>query len=379
MRSDLLAIIDTQKLVQNFRALKACCVPGVKLCAPLKANAYGHGIAVVAPALYDAGADEAAVATIFEARELRRLGWDRSILVLGNVLAVADEPERHERLDAVISHRLALSITDEATVGLLATIKSPASIDVQLKIDTGMGRMGVAPDRALDLIRAIRATSSLRLTGIYSHFATADFAELDLARQQLATFRRTLTELSDFLPRGVTRHLANSAATVTMPEAHFDMVRPGLALYGYIPAEHMAARISLQPILRLVTHLTAVKELPAGHCVGYGQTFTTRRPTRLGIVPIGYYDGFLRALSNAAVVSTELGDAPVVGRVSMDQLALDLTDLPPLRPGAPIALISDDPARPNSVAAIARRLGTISYEVTCLLGQRIDRVVKGPS
>lgn len=379
MRSDLRALIDTHRLVQNFRALKACCHPGVKLCAPLKADAYGHGVDIVAPALYDAGADEAAVATIIEAIELRRIGWDRPILVLGNVLAVADEPERRERLDAAIRHRFTLTITDPDTVALLARSQPPAPIDVHLKIDTGMGRMGVAPDRALDLIQAIRAAQSLRLTGIYSHFATADFHELDLAKHQLATFRRLLTELSDVLPRGVTRHLANSAATITMPEAHFDMVRPGLALYGYLPAEHMAEHIALRPILRLVAHLTSVKDLPAGHCVGYGHTFTTRRPTRLGIVPIGYFDGFLRALSNAAVVTTEHGDAPVVGRVSMDQLAVDLTDHPPLSPGATVTLISDDPARPNSVAGIARSLGTIPYEVTCLLGQRIDRVAKSPS
>jgi alanine racemase len=239
--------------------------------------------------------------------------------------------------------------------------------------------MGVAPERALELIKAIRATPDLRLAGIYSHFATADFQELDLACRQLDTFRRTLGELSDFLPRGVTRHLANSAATITKPEAHFDMVRPGLALYGYLPADHMAQRIALQPILKVVTHLTAVKNMPAGHCVGYGQTFTTRRTTRLGILPIGYFDGFLRALSNAAIVTTPHGDAPVIGRISMDQLAVDLTDLPPLTPGAPITLISDDVRRPNSVAAIARRLNTIPYEVTCLLGQRIDRVEKGAS
>ncbi|HKQ49959.1 MAG TPA: alanine racemase [Phycisphaerae bacterium] len=379
MRSDLLAIIDTQRLVQNFRALKACSTAGVKLCAPLKANAYGHGIDLVAPALYDAGADEAAVATIVEALELRRLGWDRPILVLGNILSVADESERRERLAAVIRQRLTLTITDETTVGLLLAAEPTAPIDVHLKIDTGMGRMGVAPERALELIQAIRSVKALRLTGIYSHFATADLHELDLAGHQLATFRRTLTALSDFLPRGVTRHLANSAATISMPEAHFDMVRPGLALYGYLPAEHMAERIALRPILRLETHLTAVKELPSGHCVGYGQTFTTRRPTRLGIAPIGYFDGFLRALSNAAIVSTDHGDAPIVGRISMDQLAVDLTDLPPVVPGTAITLISDDPARPNSVAAIARRLGTIPYEVTCLLGQRIDRVAKAAS
>lgn len=374
MRSDLRAIIDTQQLVENFRALKNCCQSNVKLCAPLKANAYGHGVEIVAPALYDAGADYAAIATVIEALELRRLGWDRPILVLGNVLAIVDEAERHERLEAAVQNHLTLTLMDEETVSFLTKTKLPEPIDVHLKLDSGMGRMGVTPDRAVRLVQSIRSAASLRLTGIYSHFASADFKQLDLAQRQFSTFRQSLSELSDFLPRGVIRHMANSAATITLPEAHFDMVRPGLALYGYLPAEHMAERVRLRPILRLVSHLTAVKELPAGHCVGYGQTFTTQRSTRLGIVPIGYFDGFLRALSNTAIVSTPAGDAPVVGRISMDQLAVDLTDLPLAGPGTEVTLISDESERPNSVAAIARRLGTIPYEITCLLGQRIDRV-----
>jgi alanine racemase len=168
--------------------------------------------------------------------------------------------------------------------------------------------------------------------------------------------------------------MANSAATITLPEAHFDMVRPGLALYGYAPAEHMARQIDLRPILKVMTHLTAVKNVPAGHCVGYARTFTTNRPTRLGLLPAGYADGILRRLSNNAVVSTAWGDCPVIGRISMDQLAVDVTDLPAAEPGSAVTLVECDPARPNSVASIAARLGTIPYEVTCLLGDRIERV-----
>lgn len=374
MRSDLQARIDTRKLADNFRALKGCCRAGVKLCAPLKANAYGHGVEIVAPVLHDAGADFAAVATVVEALELRRLGWERPILVLGNVLAIGDFEERRDRLDAVVRHRLTLTLADEETVSVLAKANLQYPLEVHLKIDTGMGRMGVLPDCAAQLVQSIRTVQSLRLAGVYSHFATADFKNLDLAQRQLAIFQQSLSRLGDILPRGVIRHMANSAATITLPEAHFDMVRPGLALYGYPPADHTTQRVQLQPVLRLVSHLTAVKDLPAGHCVGYGQTFTTQRPTRLGIVPIGYFDGFLRGLSNAAVVSTAAGEAPVVGRISMDQLAVDLTDLPGTPLGAEITLISDNPNHLNSVVAIAKRLNTIPYEITCLLGQRIDRV-----
>jgi alanine racemase len=377
MQSDILAMIDTDRLVHNLQAVRACCRPNVKICAMMKGDAYGHGIAIVAPVLQAAGVEFAAVATLQEAVDLRQSGWRHPILVLGNVLAVADPRERRERVRAIVKYKPALTIADPETLTTLEKIDLESCVDVHVKVDTGMGRMGCMPDEVADLLRAIQATPSLRLTGIYSHFASADLQNNDLARKQLQTFNEVLAAVAGLLPPGVIRHMANSAATICLPEAHFDMVRPGLALYGNVPAEHMAARIDLQPILRLVSHLTSVKELPSGHCVGYGETFTTTRRTRLGIVPIGYCDGYLRALSNASVVSTPVGDAPVIGRVSMDQLAVDLTDLEPLQPGHEVTLIDDRPDRPNSVQAIARRLGTIPYEVTCLLGQRIQRLATG--
>jgi alanine racemase len=239
--------------------------------------------------------------------------------------------------------------------------------------------MGVMPDEAADLVRRIRQAPQLRMTGIYSHFATADFELLDLVERQLGAFNGLISQLGDLLPAGTLRHIANSAATITLPEAHLDMVRPGLALYGQWPARHMAERIDLRPILRLSSHVSLIKELPAGHCVGYGQSFTTPRPTRLGIVPIGYHDGYVRALSNTAVVTIRGASAPVIGRVSMDQMAIDLTEIPAARICDEVTLIDDRPERPNCMAAIAERLGTIPYEVMCLLGRRIERIsVGGP-
>ena len=377
MRSDLTAEINTDSLVHNLRALRARCTPGVKLCAPLKADAYGHGLAAIAKTLQAEGADYAAVATLNEAVELRELGWQPPILLLGNVLAVCDERERRERIDAIVDHDLTLTIVDPDTLQLIITNKPRKRIPIHVKLDSGMGRMGEMPEQIAELIQCVQSTPSLELTGFYSHFATADFEDRDLITQQLETFNRVLEAIGKHLPPGIIRHLANSAATITLPEAHFDMVRPGLALYGYLPAEHMSSLIDLRPILRLCSHLTAVKDLPTGHCVGYSQTFTTKRPTRLGIVPVGYFDGFMRSLSNQAIVGTPSGDAPVVGRISMDQMAIDLTNLPPLKPGAKIILIDDKPDRPNSVPSIARRLGTIPYEITCLLGSRMDRVAIG--
>ncbi|MFQ5412213.1 MAG: alanine racemase [Phycisphaerae bacterium] len=378
MRSDLIAEINTDSLAHNLRALRARCAPGVRLCAPLKADAYGHGVGVVAKALQAAGAvDYAAAATLDEAVELRGLGWGPPILLLGNVLAVADDRERRERIDAIVDHDLTVTIVDLDTPRLIAAAEPRRRIRVHVKLDSGMGRMGEMPERIVELVRSVRRAACLELTGFYSHFATADFADRDLVGRQLATFNRVLESVRKDLPPGVIRHLANSAATISLSASHFDMVRPGLALYGYLPADHLSSLIDLRPILRLCSHLTAVKDLPAGHCVGYGQMFTTKRPTRLGIIPVGYFDGYLRSLSSQAIVGTASGDAPVIGRISMDQMAIDLTNLPRLRPGAEVTLIDDRADRPNSVAAVARRLGTIPYEVTCLLGSRIDRVAIG--
>lgn len=377
MRADVVAIIDTDRLIHNFKALRACCAEGVKICAPLKADAYGHGVEIVAPALQEAGADYAAVANLREAVELRAVGWKRPILVLGSVLAIDDKTERRHRIGVIMDHELVVTVADVATVAWLSTVAPRSPINVHLKVDSGMGRMGVMPDEAVELVQSIRAVPHLRLTGVFSHFATADFEQLDLATDQLRVFREVLGHIGDYIPSGVTRHMANSAATITMPEAHFEMVRPGLALFGYLPSPVMARDIDLRPVLRVVSHLSAVKNLPPGHCVGYGRTFITTRSTRLGIVPIGYCDGYLRTLSSNGAVSTRAGDAPVIGRISMDQLAIDLTDLPPLSLGAEIGLIDCEPDRSNSVAAMARRLGTIPYEVTCLLGPRIERIATG--
>lgn len=375
MQSDVTALINTDDLVYNYRALSSCCGPRVRFCAPLKADAYGHGIRAVAPALQEAGVDSAAVAGIPEAIELRELGWGRPILVLGNVLAVSKSSERRERLAAALRYDLSLTVADETPIDLLSRIDAARPLPVHLKIDTGMGRMGATPADALRLLDALRRLSTVRVAGIYSHFATADFEDLEIARRQVNEFRSFLSAARP--ADEVIRHLSNSAATISLPEAHFDMVRPGLALYGYAPSKHLHDRIDLRPILRLVSHVSLVKDIPTGHGVGYGRTFVTTRPTRLGIVPVGYYDGFVRALSNASVVGTAFGDAPVVGRVSMDQLAVDLTGLPGLQPGMEVTLIDNRPQRPNSVQSIADRLGTIPYEVTCLLGRRVDRIAIG--
>jgi alanine racemase len=209
---------------------------------------------------------------------------------------------------------------------------------------------------------------------VYTHFATSDEADLTYANQQLASFRDAVGGIDVLM-----RHAANTAAIFRLPESHFDMVRPGVGVYGYWPDPIVPPPVPLRPSLKLVGRLVAVKRVPEGQAVGYGCTFVTQRPSVLGLVPIGYEDGYLRSLSNRAVMTLRAGSdrramVPVVGRVSMDQTVVDVTDVADVREGEPMVIIDDDPDAPNSVAALARLMNTIPYEVTCNLGRRVHRV-----
>lgn len=377
MFTDVTAQIIADHVLHNVAALRRKLAPGVRLCAPLKADAYGHGVRIVAPLLESAGVDCAAVAQLDEAIELRRCGWSRPILVLGNVLAVANIADRRDRLAAVIDHDLTLTLADEHHLAEIAAAARSAgvTIDLHIKLDTGMGRMGFVATQAAIALEALLAHRGVRLAGVYSHFGTADLSDADLTDRQIAAFRSFLATHARHIGPGVLRHFANTAATIERPDTHFDMVRPGIGLYGCLPAERMSGLIDLRPAMRVVSHVSLIKELPEGHCVGYGCTYRTTRPTRIGIVPVGYHDGYLRALSNRARVGLPTGDAPVIGRVSMDQLAIDMTHLPTTIAGDVVVLIDERTERPNSAENIARLLGTICYEVLCLVGPRVRRVL----
>ncbi len=381
MHRDIVAEINLCALRENLAMIRRACGPGVRLCVALKGNAYGHGVDVVAPALQEAGVEMAAVATIGEALELRELGWRRGLLCFGPTFAADTATERAERIAAVVAHDLTPTVVDGYG---LADLDAEADrqdkiIDYHVKVDTGMGRMGIAPDTAFDLIRRASAYRHVRLGGVYTHLATADEADLEFARHQLAWLTNLIERLAAAGVRVPMVHAANSSAIVMLGESHFDMVRPGLAVYGYRPSAHWPAEKPLRPVLRLRSHLVFVKHVPAGHSVGYGRTFVTRRPSVLGMVPIGYNDGYARSLSNRGMMGLAPGGSiggvvPVVGRVSMDQTVVDLTDLPGARVGDRVIIIDDRPDQPHSVEALARLLDTVPYEITTMLGNRVRRV-----
>ena len=374
MESYLTAEISASAVRWNLGVLRRLLGRATKLCAVVKADCYGHGLAplleVIAPA-----ADCLAVTTPEEAIGLRQLGYDGPMLMFFPACAYADGQELRDALRELLVRQVTLTVVAPAEVDAVAEAARQvgAAAHVHVKIDTGMGRSGIPAAEADGLIAKVRACREVKLAGAYTHFATADEADKTFAAEQLRLF-------TDVLGRsgcggGLVRHAANSAATIDLPESHLDMVRPGIALYGYQPSGEMHNRLPLRPALRLTGRLMQVKAVAAGSRCGYGLTYTFDRPSTAGLVPVGYADGYLRALSNRAVMRVRGRDAPVRGRVSMDQVILDLTDVPGVAVGDEVEIISPDPCAPHSVEGLADLACTIPYELTCRLGRRVRRVL----
>jgi alanine racemase len=332
---------------------------GAELCAVIKADAYGHGAPAVARTVLGAGAGRLAVATAGEALALREDGIDdAAILVLGAVSS--------EELPLALAAGAELVAWDERFVAALAGHQ----VQVHVKLDSGMGRLGTRdPHQGAAVVEAIDATPGLELVGITTHFATGD-GDLDFARRQLEVFN----DFAGALARpGVTVHAANSGATLRLGPSHLDMVRCGIALYGADPMNEDAAGFGLEPALALRSYVAAVKEIAPGQSAGYGRRFIAEAPSWLATVPIGYADGVNRRLSNNCDVLIGGRRYPVVGTVSMDNLTVDLGPEPRAEVGSAVTLIGSDGAEHQSAEDLARRIGTINYEVLCGISRRVPR------
>lgn len=374
--------VSRAAVAENLALLAGRLGGGTRLCPVVKADCYGHGLDVLMPVFVER-ADALAVAQPVEAFAARQFGWPGPLLVLFPPFAAAGR-RPVETFAELIAQQATLTVTEADQLDLLAAAARQAGrdADVHIKIDTGMSRSGSMPDRAADLARQVRATAGLNLTGLYSHMATADESDPDgraFAGRQREQFIDIVGQIGG--REELTLHLSNSAGVIDLPDTHLDMVRPGIAVYGYPPSDQLEIQLPFRPAMRVRSWLTQVRDLPAGATCGYGRTYRFEKPARAGLVPIGYGDGYLRALSNRSSMRVAGVDCPVRGRVSMDQVILDLTDAPASAGvGEPVEVVSDDPAAPHSVVNLARLAGTISYEITCALGgQRIARqAAEGP-
>jgi alanine racemase len=363
------AEVNLAAIERNTMRLRERIGTHTRLCAVVKADAYGHGAARAARAALLGGASVLAVATAVEADELRRAGLDSPILILGAV--------SEEELPVAVAAGAELVAWDERFVEQLRALadSTGAPIRVHVKLDTGLGRLGTRdPRQALAVARAVvDAGPRLELTGVMTHFATSD-SDQEFVAEQLAAFGPFVTEARALAPTELTAHAANSAAILLTPSSHFDMVRAGIALYGSDPLNNDPADHGLEPALALRTYVAAIKPIAAGESTGYGRRFIAARDSHIATLPIGYGDGVARALANNCDVLIGGRRYPLRGMVSMDNVTVDIGPDPAVQLGDRATLIGTDGDERQTAEEIARRIGTISYEVLCWISRRVPRV-----
>lgn len=358
--------IDLVALADNLHAIRRALKPGTRLMAVVKADGYGHGAGTIAEAALQNGASALGVATVEEGVKLRRSGHDAPILVLGIIPDAAYSVAIENGLELTVSSGRQIQLVERVAAGLGRTAT------VHLKVNTGMARVGCELHEAPGLAQYILHSALARLEGVSSHFATAESPLPVDAVAQLAKFV-AFTKRINAEGNRVTRHIANSAGAIYLPDSHLDMVRVGLAMYGHSPRGPEPAPVGLTPIVSVRARVSQVKEVNAGTRVGYGSTWTARKPTRLALVPVGYADGMPRTLSNRGHVLVRGLPCPIVGRISMDQTVVDAGDIP-VEPAEEVVLLGGRGAQAISVERWAELDQSISYEVLCGLGQRLPRV-----
>lgn len=358
------ARIDLGAIVHNARRLRA--IAGVPLLAVIKADAYGHGAVEAARALQAGGGAGLGVATVGEAWALRAAGIGAPIVLLGYT------PPQQAR--EVVQLGLTCTLFDLETARALADAGAALQrqVAVHVKVDTGMGRLGLLPEEAGPFLHALCREPGLQVQGLFTHFATADEPDETFARAQLARFERLLTDLTAAGLRPPLVHAANSAALLRFPTARFDMVRPGIACYGLSPSDATPLPEDFRPALSFHTQVAYVKAVPAGTPLSYGATFTTRRPSRIATIPVGYADGLRRAPAWRQVL-VHGRRAPIVGRISMDYALVDVTDVPLVRAGDEVVLIGAQGGERITATEVAGWLGTVVYEVITSLSPRVAR------
>lgn len=390
--------VDLDALRHNFRQLQAVVAPA-GLLAVVKSEAYGHGLVPVAETLLEEGAWGLGVAAAWEGLRLREAGVQAPIVVLGPVLPA--------EMEGAIRGGLAPAVFDLELAEELS-LRSQARgrrTRVHVKVDTGLGRLSVPAEEARDFVQAVAALPGLEIEGIYSHLADAEGLDQSYTIRQYQRFQKCLEELEEAGIRIPLRHLAGSAAGMLLHEARLDLVRTGISLYGLWPAEETrllmvsrgmdllrfvneqfqapsGGRLDptegfLRPVLAFKTVIVQVKTVPAGSCIGYGCTFESTRETRVAVLPIGYADGYDRHLGNRGEVLVRGRRARIIGRICMNLCMADVTDLPEVEPGDEVVLIGRQGEVAISAEEVARKVGTINYEIVTRIPVHVPRVYLG--
>jgi len=363
------AEINLDALAHNLDVIRRRCSPGTRVMLVVKADAYGHGAIAIAHHALHCGIGALGVGTSTEALELRQGGIRQPILVLGTVV--------EEELSACLRHRVQIGLhSGDRCSSLQARAKALGIVaEVHLNVDTGMGRLGVLPSRAMELLVRVREASHLRLAGVMTHVSAPGGLQDEFTQAQVAQFREVLdaARVQDLLAGWV--HVANSAGIFTGLD-EFDTVRPGIAAYGALPSD-LPGSTDLEPVMSLRSQVVFLKDVPEGTPIGYGSTWRASRPTRIATLPVGYNDGVSWRLGGAGEVLLRGQRAPIVGNVSMDYTTVDVGAISGVQVGDVATLIGRDGDREIRLEEVARKAQTIPYEITCSVGKRVARVYGG--
>ncbi len=365
------AIIDLDAYAHNMGVIRNFAGPKRGVIAVIKADAYGHGAVPLSRAALRGGAILLGVATVHEAVVLRQAGIDAPILVMVN--------PHEDELGLIVEHRLTLMVSDIETAQRLGELAREAGriSTIHCKVDTGMGRQGFPVDEAPEALQAISRITHIDIEGIATHFPSADRPDDPFTLSQIKSFRQVVRRIEKLGVPFEFAHAANSAAIINYADSLFDAVRPGLISYGLWPMPESSERSPLRRVLRWETHVVQVRDLPDGATIGYNRTFTANGPIRTAVLPVGYADGYRRHLSNNADVLIRGRRCPVRGIISMDQTVVDVSALPEVRCGDTAVLIGSDGDETVTAEELARRAGTISYDILTGIGKRVVREYTG--
>jgi alanine racemase len=356
------AEVDLDALAANIGSYRRHVGKGVEIIAVVKANGYGHGAVMVSRAALAAGASRLAVHRLEEGIELRQAGINCPILIMGYT------PVANAAL--VVAHQLTATVTTREFAEALST-RAETPIPIHIKVDSGMGRFGLLPGEAAEFTTGLSDLQSIKIEGIFTHFATADALDKSYMRQQLTAFKGVLAELESRGLKIPVRHACNSAAAMNLPEAHFEAVRLGLSLYGMVPSSEWSPPFALQPVLSLKSRVVRLRTLAAGSGIGYGRTYVTKEPTRVALLPVGYGDGYHRLISGRGAVLLKGKRAPILGRVSMDQIVVDVNAIPGVQIEEEATLLGGEGSAAISAEEIAGWAQTINYEITTSILPRV--------
>lgn len=363
------AEIDLDKAAYNMKNIKKL-VGDKEVIAVVKADCYGHGADDLAPVFLENGASRLAVAILTEGIELRKKNITAPIMILGYTpLELSEELINNDIEQTVYDLEYAKKLSDIAE-------KLGKKAKIHIALDTGMGRIGFIPnEESIKAVEKIASLKGIEIIGIFTHFSTADEYDKTYTNEQFKKIKSFINELEK---RGVNiplKHASNSGAIMEMPETYLDAVRAGIILYGYYPSNEVDKnKLDIKPILTLKTTVSYVKEVEEGTSISYGRTFITKRKSKIATIPIGYADGYSRLLSGKAKVIINGKFAPVVGRICMDQCMIDVTDIGEVKVGDEVILLGEEGNLKFNADDFAEIMGTINYEITCMLKQRIPRV-----